>query len=201
MQFFVAIFAYFSVMAAGLKILAVAAHFIAISASGSLQLPAQKAAAEPTLVERRLNAQAAPVMTRPVERIVALQRPATSAAVLAIDLDNAETAYSLDVTPSPILSRIRHVHARAQHSARVAFHDDTGVIKKVPGKRSTNAKRALAFNSKNSKEATAKPSSSKSMSADSRIALAQRRANQASQFVANETPGHLMFKGLFAKES
>ena len=202
MHFAVAFFAYISAAAAGLKVLAVAVHFIATSASGSLQLPAQRTA-EPTLVERRLSAQTAPIVTRPAVRVAALRAPETTAAVLAISLDSAETAYQPSVIQSaPKISRVRHVEARAQHAPRVARNGDASVANKAPGKmKSGGRKNELAFNSKNTKEMNLKIPALKFVNSDLIGAVAQRKTLRANQFVRNETPGYLMFKGLLAKES
>lgn len=192
MHFLVAFFAYISAAAAGLKILVFAAHFIATCASSSLQLAPQKAI-EPTLVERRLSAQAAPIATKPAIRVAALQAPETPVAALAIDLDSAETAYqpSAMTSDQPKVSRVRHVQARALHSARVS------IAKAKSGARQTQ----IAFNSKKRGPDKTKLEGAKSPAGEGKRVIASRHSLRGNQFVATETPGYLMMKALLSKES
>lgn len=200
MHFLVAFFAYISAAAAGLKILVFAAHFIATSASGSLQLAPQKAM-EPTLVERRLTAQAAPRVMKPATRIAALEAPETPVAVLAINLDSAETAYAPPPAithDAPKISRVRNVQARALHSPRGSLN----AARKGPAKaKSGGTQTQIAFNAKNRGLDKMKPDSAKYGAAEGKSTIAPHKTIPVNQFVTTETPGYLMIKGLLSKES
>lgn len=85
--------AYLTVAAGGVKMLVASAHTLATAASPFLVLPPAPTPA-PSLVERRLIAQAAPAPEyTPLRRVVALKAPDMPIAQLAQRLDDAETAY------------------------------------------------------------------------------------------------------------
>ncbi len=85
--------AYLTVAAGGVKMLLAGAHSLATAASPFLLLPPTPNPA-PSLVERRLIAQAAPAPEyTPLRRVVALKAPEVPIAQLAQGLDEAETAY------------------------------------------------------------------------------------------------------------
>lgn len=94
MRVLLASVAYLTFAAGGVQMLVATAHTLATAASPLLALPVAKPNSASTLVERRENAQAAPLPeSQPIRRVAALTAPQIPVAMLARGLDEAETAY------------------------------------------------------------------------------------------------------------
>lgn len=188
MQFVLGLIAYGSAAAAGVKILASVTHVLATSAAQNIQLPETNLHATPTLVERRLIAQAAPVPAKPLNRrIVALDAPEMPVALMANALDEAETAYD----PSRDLPIVAPVKPEARHATKTQNGKngrDARVLAKVSFATHSANKRGIS-KSRNSKQ----PFNSK------KIQFA--RKTNPNRFATFETPGHLMSKALLSRQS
>lgn len=189
MQFVAASFAYFSVVAAGVKILADVAHILTLSAVQTLQLPAPKLIAQPTLVERRLIAQSAPVIVKPERRVVAMNAPFVPVAVMAVNLDTAETAYVPQaVTQTPVAAK-----------PAGPLMSDVAMVKAKPAKKyaAKSAKGPAKIRTASYSQKRAK----KKLGTEIVFLIKTPAKRKTSSFARLETPGYLMFKGLLKQQS
>ena len=189
MQFVAASFAYFSVVAAGVKILADVAHILTLSAVQTLQLPAPKLIAQPTLVERRLIAQSAPVIVKPERRVVAMNAPFVPIAVMAVNLDTAETAYVPQAVIPPM----------AASDVTTAPIKIAATVKAKPSKR--HAAKGTMGSGKIRTASYSQKRAKKKLGTEIVFLIKTPAKRKTSSFARLETPGYLMFKGLLKQQS
>lgn len=203
MNFILSCLAYVTAAATGLKMLAVAANTIAVTAAANLQLPPQPLA-QPSLVERRLIAQSAAdaVVPKPTRGpVMALDAPEMPVAMLAVVLDQAETAYVHQPVTEPVM---QIVHAQTQ---RVWFAKPQAASRSKLAKAKFNPQKPATFAAlfddasllpplKPAKAKGKKGTYAKSKQDADEGLFKEPRQKNSGRFAGVETPGALMFKGL-----